>query len=481
MEESDVFVPAGFCLYDADSLDDIQEACDQFAKGLLLLERAGVGPENIRYKLLKTLLNHALARKKEAMQFFDLASSKSKKTFGMLTAQQRVQLITQIHALFFLSKRKFGERFSFSQALELCLRVFRKNHGLQLPQVAATMDLATRLASRVSDPSKYLEEVMGLQITIKPVSQKDLFEERDRMVRAEIEHRKQILEAKISGYHDSSISEKKELNGLLLIDFQKRIRSQINACLSWNQIRTGDFRADNVSFHQLALFLTLQSLEKVFADPALQQVLLEKRSRSRFLQSLQQHISTFVEFHRNRKTRLQQLAHEAVNYVTQWKQKLDNNHRLQLRAEKLALHDADNDAFENAVESLKKERFEYFMSQTLKLFRSLCESVVGETLEDVCLSDVLQESVDDLHPIYLSILNGFQFKDEDPSVALAHLLQDYQIEGMSWLHQMYKKGINCVLADEAGLDKTVQIIALIAQIRESQSPCGPFLIVASQV
>lgn len=64
-------------------------------------------------------------------------------------------------------------------------------------------------------------------------------------------------------------------------------------------------------------------------------------------------------------------------------------------------------------------------------------------------------------------------------------LRDYQMIGLDWLAKLYRKNLNGVLADEAGLGKTVQIIAFFAhlacnegrRLREQQVwprlQCGP--------
>ena len=43
-------------------------------------------------------------------------------------------------------------------------------------------------------------------------------------------------------------------------------------------------------------------------------------------------------------------------------------------------------------------------------------------------------------------------------------LRDYQKIGLEWLARLYRKSLNGVLADEAGLGKTVQIIAFFAHL-----------------
>ncbi|KAL0954285.1 hypothetical protein HGRIS_005413 [Hohenbuehelia grisea] len=57
-------------------------------------------------------------------------------------------------------------------------------------------------------------------------------------------------------------------------------------------------------------------------------------------------------------------------------------------------------------------------------------------------------------------------------------LKEYQLKGPNWLATLYEQGINGILADDAGLGKTVQSISLLAYLAETHDIWGPFLVVA---
>ncbi|XP_073413127.1 E1A-binding protein p400 isoform X3 [Dendrobates tinctorius] len=65
-----------------------------------------------------------------------------------------------------------------------------------------------------------------------------------------------------------------------------------------------------------------------------------------------------------------------------------------------------------------------------------------------------------------------------PPTLLHGRLRDYQMIGLNWLARQYKKNLNGILADEAGLGKNVQVIALLAHLASSEGVWGPHLIVA---
>lgn len=66
---------------------------------------------------------------------------------------------------------------------------------------------------------------------------------------------------------------------------------------------------------------------------------------------------------------------------------------------------------------------------------------------------------------------GFQ----QPSNLVGGTLMPYQLEGLRWLLSLWENGLSGILADEMGLGKTIQIISLIAHLR-NLNITGPFLI-----
>ena len=56
-------------------------------------------------------------------------------------------------------------------------------------------------------------------------------------------------------------------------------------------------------------------------------------------------------------------------------------------------------------------------------------------------------------------------------------MKEYQLQGLSWLVNLYEQGINGILADEMGLGKTIQTIAVMAHLAEHEGVWGPFLVV----
>ena len=55
-------------------------------------------------------------------------------------------------------------------------------------------------------------------------------------------------------------------------------------------------------------------------------------------------------------------------------------------------------------------------------------------------------------------------------------LMKYQMDGVNWLYYQWHKRQNAILADEMGLGKTIQVIGLLATLKQKHN-CWPFLIV----
>lgn len=63
---------------------------------------------------------------------------------------------------------------------------------------------------------------------------------------------------------------------------------------------------------------------------------------------------------------------------------------------------------------------------------------------------------------------GHSYVSRKPSLLSEELtLADYQMIGLNWLVMLQNRGLNGILADEMGLGKTVQVIAFLANLKET--------------
>ncbi|PLN77622.1 SNF2 family N-terminal domain-domain-containing protein [Aspergillus taichungensis] len=66
---------------------------------------------------------------------------------------------------------------------------------------------------------------------------------------------------------------------------------------------------------------------------------------------------------------------------------------------------------------------------------------------------------------------------QQPELVTGGKMRKYQLEGLEWLKSLWMNGLCGILADEMGLGKTVQVISLIAFLKE-KNVSGPFLVAA---
>ncbi|CAJ2514211.1 Uu.00g023300.m01.CDS01 [Anthostomella pinea] len=72
---------------------------------------------------------------------------------------------------------------------------------------------------------------------------------------------------------------------------------------------------------------------------------------------------------------------------------------------------------------------------------------------------------------------GLELKQQ-PKIMINGTMRDYQLEGLTWMYEICLQGLSGILADEMGLGKTIQVISLVALLREQEQYYGPHLIMA---
>ncbi len=67
---------------------------------------------------------------------------------------------------------------------------------------------------------------------------------------------------------------------------------------------------------------------------------------------------------------------------------------------------------------------------------------------------------------------------QQPEYLNAGTLHQYQLQGVAWLVESWRKKNNVILADEMGLGKTVQTLCFLKYLEMEENNLGPFLVVA---
>ena len=112
--------------------------------------------------------------------------------------------------------------------------------------------------------------------------------------------------------------------------------------------------------------------------------------------------------------------------------------------------------------SAHKEIIQPFVPE--KVYNFLCSKAPTTTSSS---NTVKEDETGDDYPLI----------EQPPSIVEACTLRHYQIKGISWLVNQYKKKISSILADEMGLGKTLQSIAFLAHLLHVEKERGPFLVI----
>ncbi|XP_053676032.1 SWI/SNF-related matrix-associated actin-dependent regulator of chromatin subfamily A containing DEAD/H box 1 homolog [Anopheles nili] len=120
--------------------------------------------------------------------------------------------------------------------------------------------------------------------------------------------------------------------------------------------------------------------------------------------------------------------------------------------------------------------------EKLKTHRSLQTEILNNTQEYLArrnnVAAVMSKCKKIVKKLEEAIESGGSRLVEQPrNIPEALKLAEYQLVGLNWLTIMHRNKMNAILADEMGLGKTIQIIALLAWLKENKEQTNPSLLV----
>ena len=118
--------------------------------------------------------------------------------------------------------------------------------------------------------------------------------------------------------------------------------------------------------------------------------------------------------------------------------------------------------------------------QTLSQYRDIIRPFINTNSYNILLK-AFNDAPKDAKLQHFSVDNDIDLvqnilRVKQPDTLTANM-REYQLTGLSWLVNQYKRGINSILADEMGLGKTLQSIAFIAHLMHVEKVKGPHLVV----
>lgn len=309
-----------------------------------------------------------------------------------------------------------------------------------------------------------------------------------------------------------------ELYGLKLLDFQKKVRSDINSeywlhkkcaypdkqLFDWGMMRirypcamygTGDgFSMDTEDMHRKKRFTErISKLEEEEKNQA------ENRKRKFFTEILNAAREYQLQSSATYKRRKQR-NDGVVAWHLRARQRITRLEKNRLQV----LKAGDQEAYLRMVEESKNERLTMLLDKTNELLEGIGKAVQRQKdAEHVSRPEVSKDSESDESPedspsdddedtnvsANNSKFNAGRRLDstvhsieekvtEQPSALVGGELRPYQLEGLQWMLSLFNNNLNGILADEMGLGKTIQTISLIAYLLEKKDVSGPHLIVA---
>lgn len=157
-----------------------------------------------------------------------------------------------------------------------------------------------------------------------------------------------------------------------------------------------------------------------------------------------------------------------------------------------ALQEHNMGQYLKIISETKDTKIQHIIEQTNKFISQLGSKVLaqkgqpgqptefGDSKQEDGQQSTLEHRFNEANRIYEALTHSVKEKVlSQPTIMNGGTLKPFQISGLQWLVSLYNNNLNGILADQMGLGKTVQTIALISHLIQFKKKNGPFLIVAS--
>eukprot|EP00126_Sphaerothecum_destruens_P000053 Sdes_comp10072_c0_seq1m1666 len=411
------------------------------------------------------------------------------------------------------------------------------------PVPASKMDTATTLVNKsTSYPVNVKKENMPTMVPPNdlrpsPLDPLLLLKQRENIISARIQARmKELQGLPVSLPPDVKRKILIELKSLQLLEFQRKLRSEITSKLRKDTtLETSMGRASYRRGKKQAL-REARMTEKLERQ---QRIEHEKRKRAKhqeYLNNILQHGRDFKEFHRSISGKVNRSAKAVVQFHMNREKELKKKEEQMEKERMKRLMAEDEEGYRKLLDKEKDKRLAYLLDQTDEYISGISE-LVGQhkkteqkriiqadeinkqrkleqdeeddsMVVDRAESEVVESQVDESNSVndtekvdssgepttdvaddeYESsklksknfVLDAHTIKEEikeQPSILVNGRLKPYQLLGLEWLVSLYNNNLNGILADEMGLGKTIQTISLVTYLMEKKRMMGPFLII----
>lgn len=359
------------------------------------------------------------------------------------------------------------------------------------PSPLGSFGAATIPVPAMKPPSAMMEEMRPAKIVPDKLER-----ERDRVLLAKLESRKQYLSALLTNTDDAE--EKTKLLVLLkqlaFVELQRRVRQHVATELHNMDIPDDD---DDITLsdNKRSRRATKERRSAVADEDA-----RRMHKQRQFLDKVIQHSKDFKEWHLARGQKAKKVARSVVTYHNNQEKRLQQQREREEKERMRALKANNEEEYLKLLEKTKNERLQQLLSQTNEYLDKISALVKkeketrqddeneegqkgGETSEEGDSERKEKKdsngstSVTTGNTYYTSAHTIQETITTQPDLLEGGELKPYQLVGLQWLVSLYNNKLNGILADEMGLGKTIQTIGLVAYLMEKKLNNGPYLVV----
>jgi ATP-dependent helicase STH1/SNF2 len=204
--------------------------------------------------------------------------------------------------------------------------------------------------------------------------------------------------------------------------------------------------------------------------------------RKQFLGDLAHHTQSMVhQIHKFKKLK-EKLGRELIHYFEKRAKLMAERKDQADKARIRALKENDKEGYMKLLEGAKETRILDLIKKTDDVLISLGAQIVkGRDAQDTLKLSTKTSALEryqENESNYYSITHKIQEKVDKQPTWLQGNLKAYQVSGLEWMVSLYNNNLNGILADELGLGKTIETIALLTYLAEHKGNHGPHLVIA---
>ncbi|KAL0237324.1 hypothetical protein PCE1_000721 [Barthelona sp. PCE] len=171
-------------------------------------------------------------------------------------------------------------------------------------------------------------------------------------------------------------------------------------------------------------------------------------------------------------TAVEKIHKELPQFLLEWRNARMAKKEKKERQRIKVLRENDWEAYTKMVHEHNSHKIAEFVDRTTTYMVELAKRIMYQRNEDVNEEAVRRDFLNVFSSLHHQTENVYQPKQFPDGLQL----KKYQLEGLEFLVSLHNNEISGILADQMGLGKTIQTLALCAYLQEAHDFTGPYLI-----